>query len=142
MILPIELENNPTWTAVAALALFDKDGRCLLHLRPADKRHGGLWEFPGGKVEPGETPAEGLVREIREEIGIEVAVGDFEPVAFAQESGQSAHRPIVILLYSCNRWVGEPAALEGGGVGWFAQSEMPGLDMPPLDVMLARNLRC
>ena len=134
------MENNPTWLCVVALALRDEKGRWLMHRRPDHKHHGGLWEFPGGKVESSETPAKALVREIGEELGIAIRAGDLQPAAFAQEARASGRAPIVILLYTCTRWEGEVAALEGGEVAWFAQDAIAALDKPPLDIELAARL--
>ena len=111
-----------------------------MHRRPDHKHHGGLWEFPGGKVESSETPAKALVREIGEELGIAIRAGDLQPAAFAQEARASGRAPIVILLYTCTRWEGEVAALEGGEVAWFAQDAIAALDKPPLDIELAARL--
>lgn len=134
------MENNPTWTPVVALALQGTDGRWLMHRRPYQKHHGGLWEFPGGKVESGENPPSALVREIREELAIDIDSFLLEPAAFAQETNCTRTAPIVILLYTCREWLGTPEALEGGAVGWFSQSEVVALDKPPLDIALAASL--
>lgn len=134
------MENFPTITLVVALALKDETGRWLMHKRPDHKHHGGLWEFPGGKVDPGETPVNALVREIEEELGIAIRGDDLQPAGFAQEPEGARERPIVILLYTCTRWVGEPQALEGGAVEWFAPVAIGALAKPPLDVELAAGL--
>ncbi len=134
------MENNPTWTPVVALALHGQDGRWLMHCRPDGKHHGGLWEFPGGKVEKGENPPAALVREIAEELGIAIDPAALQPAGFAQEPPDARSAPIVILLYTCRSWQGEPQALEGGAIGWFSKSEAMALDKPPLDVELARAL--
>ena len=134
------MENYPTWTPVVALALADGKGRWLMHERPAHKHHGGLWEFPGGKVEAGETPARALVREIEEELGIAIDAARIEPAGFAQEDASERDSPIVILLYTCAAWEGVPEALEGGAVGWFTPEEVAALDKPPLDRVLAGAL--
>lgn len=134
------LENIPTWRCVVAIALRAGDGRWLMHKRPPEKHHGGLWEFPGGKVEPAETPVNALVREIAEELGIAVQPEHLMPCCFAQEDPQVGQRPIVILLYTCTRWDGDAAALEGGEVAWFAPEMIGELDKPPLDVELAAQL--
>ncbi|OBX20645.1 DNA mismatch repair protein MutT [Erythrobacter sp. QSSC1-22B] len=136
----MEVEENPTWMLVVALALVDERGRWLMHKRPAGKHHAGLWEFPGGKVESGETPANALVREIAEELGLALAPGSLEPSGFAQNGGNGAECAIVILLYTCRDWSGQPRALEGGEIGWFAPEEAAGLDKPPLDHALLGQL--
>ena len=136
-----DLENNPTWTCVVALALHDvPEGKWLMHRRPSHKAHGGLWEFPGGKVELGETPENALIREISEELGIALEAADMRPAAFAQEQASLRTAPIVILLYTCARWTGNPRALEGGAVDWFAPDEIFQLARPPLDVELTGSL--
>ena len=134
------MESNPTWLAVVALALSDGAGRWLMHKRPSAKDHGGLWEFPGGKVETGETPEEALVREIAEEVGIAIDPAALVPATFAHDRDSDRLPKIVILLYTCARWTGEPQALEGEAIGWFASDEIERLDKPPLDVMLAASL--
>ena len=135
-----KLENNPTWLPVVALALCDGAGRVLMHKRPAHKHHGGLWEYPGGKVEPGETPAKAMVREAKEELGIDLDASYLRPAAFAQEQDSKGRTPIVILLYTSTRWSGQPQALEGGQVGWFAPHGIDQLDTPPLDRQLSASL--
>ena len=125
---------------VVALALSDGEGRWLMHRRPPHKHHGGLWEFPGGKVEPRENPRDALVREIEEELGIALDPGSLTPVAFADEVDAKGRAPIVILLYR-STWDGSAlAALEGGAIGWFTASEIAQLDKPPLDIALAQGL--
>lgn len=134
------MESIPTWIPVVALALHAPDGRILMHRRPPEKAHGGLWEFPGGKVEPGEHPVIALVREISEELAIGIDPLTLEPVGLAQAPLDGASVPIVILLYACGRWSGEPEPQEGGAIGWFDAAEIAALDKPPLDVSLARQL--
>jgi 8-oxo-dGTP diphosphatase len=134
------LENIPTWTCVVALALSDGEGRWLMHRRPSHKHHGGLWEFPGGKVETGEKPRVALVREIEEELGLALAPEQVSPAAFAEETHAEGRAPIVILLYR-SVWDGSPVdALEGGEIAWFAPCEIESLDKPPLDIDLAQQL--
>ena len=131
-----ELKNNPTWLHVVAAAITRTDGHLLLQQRPAGKHHAGLWEFPGGKVETGETPAVALIREIAEELGVELELATLEPLAFAESPAEGDSPAIVILLYKAGHWQGEPRALEGGELGWFSAEEAQALAKPPLDVML------
>ncbi len=128
------------WIPVVAGALRGVDGRWLMHKRPLEKHHGGLWEFPGGKVESLETPRNALIRELREELGISIEICHCIPAGFAQEDETSAAEPIVILLYTIASWDGIPAALEGGEVDWFTPDEIADLAKPPLDIALARQL--
>jgi len=111
-----------------------------MHRRPADKQHGGLWEFPGGKVEDTEIPSISLVRELQEELGIIVDTVDLEPCCFAQDAPCQGQRQIVILLYIVRIWNGDIQALEGGEVAWFTPEEIGRLDKPPLDVELVKGL--
>mgnify|MGYP001170428578 len=134
------MEKKPTWMPVVAIRLVDDRGRWLMHRRPHNKHHGGLWEFPGGKVEEGETPAEALVREVGEELDLEIKPCDLVPEAFAQEGPLESRSPIVILLYSCSSWRGIPRALEGGTLDWFLPAEAASLDRPPLDIALMDKL--
>jgi len=133
------------WLPVVAVALRRPDGRLLMQRRPLGKHHGGLWEFPGGKVEPGETPAIALAREIEEELGLILDPAALVPAGFAQsegahEKGEGGHPPIVILLYAAQSWQGEPEAREGGEWGWFSPEEAARLPKPPLDVALLAGL--
>ena len=130
----------PTWLPVVALALQRQDGCWLMHRRPEGKHHAGLWEFPGGKVEPNEKPKESLVREIAEETGICVQEGDLLPAGFADGGISADGKEIVILLYKTAVYSGEPVALEGGELGWFEPEAVARLDKPPLDIALARVL--
>lgn len=125
---------------VVAGALMRPDGTCLMHRRPYEKHHGGLWEFPGGKVEVTEIPVKALIRELQEELGIIVSESACEPVAFADERGRSLANPIVILLYKITSWEGDPQALEGGAVDWFDRDGIGQLDKPPLDSLLFERL--
>ncbi|MXO57204.1 NUDIX domain-containing protein [Altererythrobacter gangjinensis] len=134
------MENIPTLLTVVAAAFERPDGRWLMHKRPADKHHGGLWEFPGGKVESGETPVNALIREITEELGVAIDCANAVPIGFAESGSEGVIPPIVILLYRLNEWIGEPVALEGGAVGWFTPAQMARLDKPPLDCSLVDRL--
>lgn len=129
-----------TWVPVVAGALSRSDDCWLMHKRPLGKHHGGLWEFPGGKVEGYEMPIESLVRELREELGITCDRAACQPVAFAESLDHDDQPAIVILLYTVAKWEGEPAALEGGTIGWFTPDEIRALAKPPLDVQLASAL--
>lgn len=128
------------WMPVVAGALQRADGLWLMHRRPEGKHHGGLWEFPGGKVEADEMPVYSLCRELAEELGIVVTTDACATVAFAESASDGGGRAIVILLYSLHDWEGEPRALEGGAVGWFTPAEVLALPKPPLDIVLARQL--
>ena len=116
---------------VAAAALVDRDGRVLLQRRPPGKAMAGLWEFPGGKLEPGETPEAALIRELGEEIGIEVAEACLAPACFA--SAPLGDRHLLLLLYVCRRWSGTPQALEADALRWVRPVQMHALAMPPAD---------
>lgn len=125
-----------------------RSGTVLMQQRDFIGVHGGLWEFPGGKLEPGESPEGALVRELEEELGVIVAPGDLEAVGFAsgrtatvEEGGKGPSRPLVILLYICTRWQGEPRAIEAADVAWVAPGAISGLRMPPLDYPLAEALQ-
>ncbi|MEM9502177.1 MAG: (deoxy)nucleoside triphosphate pyrophosphohydrolase [Pseudomonadota bacterium] len=133
-------DTQQGFVLVVAGALRRSDGRWLMHLRPLEKHHGGLWEFPGGKVEPLEIPVKSLKRELYEELGTIIAAEDCTPVAFAEEASEPGRKPIVILLYKIARWSGTPKALEGGRIGWFTQEEIAGLVKPPLDEVLTAQL--
>ena len=125
---------------VVAGALVRPGNSWLMHQRALEKHHGGLWEFPGGKVEDTEIPVKALIRELREELGIAVIEQDCSPVAFAEDCSQTTQNPVVILLYKIQHWAGEPEALEGERIGWFTPQEITELDKPPLDCELADRL--
>jgi len=116
---------------VVAVALVDEAGRILLGQRPAGKHLGGLWEFPGGKVEPGETPEAALVRELAEELGVEIAPGDLKPLTFVSHSYEKFH--LLMPLYVCRQWQGEVTAKEGQNLAWVAAAELRDYPMPPAD---------
>ena len=132
----------PTAVCVVAIALIDAQGRVLLQKRRAGRRHGGLWEFPGGKVERGETPELALVREIAEELGIAVAPGDLyaEGEVAEQFAPGNDRPPLVLKLYRCSRWSGEPCCLDADQIGWFTPAEAVQLPVPPLDLPFIARL--
>ena len=127
----------PTMRQVAAAALIDPAGRALLQVRAAGRQHAGLWEFPGGKVESGETLEIALVRELAEELAIAVDPADLQLLTSAADPAAG----IVIFLYTCRRWRGEPVCLDAETLGWFAPANFVQLAMPPLDRPLATALR-
>lgn len=112
---------------VVALCLEDADGRLLLARRPADKHHGGLWEFPGGKVEPGESPRAALAREVAEELAIRVDPETLAPLTFAEDNR------LVLLLFGARSAEGQVAGLEGQEWGWFTREQAGELPLAPLD---------
>ncbi|WP_305778332.1 (deoxy)nucleoside triphosphate pyrophosphohydrolase [Novosphingobium sp. TH158] len=127
---------------VVALALAGPDGRILMHRRSLKRVHGGLWEFPGGKVEAGESPETALVREIAEEIGITIAAGELHKAGYADSSHVAPGEGggVAITLYTCAQWQGDPQCLEGEEIGWFGPEGLEKLAMPPLDYPLAAQL--
>lgn len=124
---------------VAACALVDADGRVLLAQRPPGKSLAGLWEFPGGKVETGETPEDCLIRELKEEIGIDVAKACLAPLTFASHAYDSFH--LLMPLFVCRRWQGVANALEGQTLAWVLPNRMQDYPMPPADEPLVAVLR-
>lgn len=135
------MENFSTVMIVVALALVSPDGKVLMQQRPLNKAHGGLWEFPGGKLEPGETPEQAIVREIDEELGVSIESANLLPLSFASERPGAGKRPVLLLLYIASNWQGAPTALEAGTqVKWASVDELLALPMPPLDVPLAQAL--
>ena len=131
------MANFPTWIPVVALALTDSEGRLLLQQRPAGKHHAGLWEFPGGKVETLENPRFALVREIGEELGLEVDPADLSPALVADDMGE---RAIVLFLYTAAKWLGNPEGREGQEWGWFTSEEAANLPLAPMDRDLLSRL--
>lgn len=121
---------------VVAGVVVDPAGRVLMQQRPADRQHGGLWEFPGGKLEPGEGPVDALVRELHEELALKLAPGDCTPLGFAATPAGHDARAVVLLLYGCRTWQGDPVSQEGADWAWVEPEALSALAMPPLDVPL------
>ena len=130
---------------VSAVALIDRDGRVLLAQRPEGKTMAGLWEFPGGKIEPGETPEKALIRELDEELGINTAASCLAPLSFASHSyGPSDNRPafhLLMMLYVCRRWQGRPQPIEGGALKWVRPQQLRDYPMPEADIPLIAALQ-
>lgn len=124
---------------VVAVALVDVDGRVLLAQRPPGKELAGLWEFPGGKVDEGETPEAALVRELKEELDIDTAASCLAPFTFASHSYEKFH--LFMPLYVCRVWNGEIRPLEGQKLAWVTPNRMGDYPMPPADVPLVAMLR-
>ena len=124
---------------VAACALIDEDGRVLLAKRPPGKVLEGLWEFPGGKVEPGETPEVALIRELREELGIDVPEHCLAPLTFASHSYEDFH--LLMPVYVCRNWDSEITPLEAQELAWVMPNRMSSYEMPPADEPLKAMLR-
>ncbi len=124
---------------VAACVLLNEARELLIAKRPPGRPLAGLWEFPGGKVEQGEQPEDALIRELREELGIEIAKADLEPLTFASHAYPDFH--LLMPLYRCSRWRGTPAALEGQELRWVKPEELAGVEMPPADEPLKAALR-
>jgi len=124
---------------VAAVALIDPDGRVLLAQRPAGKAMAGLWEFPGGKVEAGETPEQALTRELQEELGIDVSAACLAPFTFASHAYADFH--LLMPLYVCRRWKGIVRPHEGQALKWVRPQKLADYPMPPADVPLVAMLR-
>ena len=125
-------------TLVVACALIDADGRVLIAQRPPGKTLGGLWEFPGGKLEPGERPEAALIRELREELGIEVKDACLAPLTFASHAYEDFH--LLMPLYICRRWDGEVAPREGQALKWVRANKLRDYPMPPADIPLIPHL--
>jgi 8-oxo-dGTP diphosphatase len=124
---------------VVAVALIDADGRVLLAERPAGKPMAGLWEFPGGKLREGETPEAALIRELREELGIDVTASCLAPLAFASHGYEDFH--LLMPLYVCRRWQGMVTPREGQRLTWVRPPRLEEYPMPPADKPLVAMLR-
>ncbi|WP_192258647.1 8-oxo-dGTP diphosphatase MutT [Mesorhizobium caraganae] len=133
-----EIAKGKRLLLVAACALVDADGRVLLAQRPEGKQLAGLWEFPGGKVEPGETPEQCLIRELQEEIGIETDIPCLAPLTFASHSYDDFH--LLMPLFVCRRFRGIAQPKEGQALKWVRPKQMRDYPMPPADAPLIQFL--
>lgn len=124
---------------VSAVALIDSDGRVLLAQRPEGKSMAGLWEFPGGKVEAGESPESALIRELKEELGIDTWQSCLAPLTFASHAYPEFH--LLMPLFACRKWQGIAAPREGQTLAWVRPSNLRDYPMPPADVPLIAVLR-
>ena len=124
---------------VAAVALIDTDGRVLMAQRPEGKAMAGLWEFPGGKVEANESPEETVVRELREELGIDITESCLAPFTFASHYYDEFH--LFMPLYLCRVWKGQPQGMEGQNLKWLYPHKLSELEMPGADIPLVAMLR-
>ncbi|MCF1485478.1 MULTISPECIES: 8-oxo-dGTP diphosphatase MutT [Rhizobium/Agrobacterium group] len=131
MTVPVPVPGPRPILLVAACALLDSDGRILLAQRPEGKSLAGLWEFPGGKVEPGETPEETLVRELEEELGIATKIPCLAPLTFASHTYETFH--LLMPLYVCRRYEGMPQGREGQAIKWVKPRDLRSYPMPPAD---------
>jgi 8-oxo-dGTP diphosphatase len=123
---------------VAACALVDADGRVLIAQRPAGRPMAGLWEFPGGKIEPGERPEQTLIRELKEELAIVVTEPCLAPLTFASHAYPDFH--LLMPLFVCRRWEGTPTAVEGQALKWVRPNQLRDFPMPPADLPLISHL--
>jgi len=124
---------------VSAVALLDADNRVLLAQRPEGKSMAGLWEFPGGKVDPGETPEAALIRELNEELGIDTVESCLAPIGFASHGYDDFH--LLMPLFVCRKWQGEPEPREGQTLAWVRPNALRDYLMPPADVPLVAQLQ-
>ncbi|AUH33644.1 8-oxo-dGTP diphosphatase MutT [Paracoccus tegillarcae] len=124
---------------VAAVLLIDPDGRVLLAQRPEGKSMAGLWEFPGGKIEPGETPEAALIRELHEELGIETWHSCLAPMAFASHGYDDFH--LLMPLFACRKWNGIVQPREGQTLSWVRAEKLTDYAMPPADIPLIAQIR-
>ena len=134
------MARNPTWLLVVAALIRDEAGRVLLQQALPGKPHAGQWEFPGGKVEPEENPRFALRREVFEELALSLDERLMRPAGFADDAGHDGAPAIVLFLYECARWTGEPQSREGQAWGWFTPQEAADLPMPQIDRALLQGL--
>ncbi|MGB1952991.1 MAG: (deoxy)nucleoside triphosphate pyrophosphohydrolase [Candidatus Puniceispirillum sp.] len=134
-----EAKSQLPLVLVSAVALVDIDGRILLAQRPAHKKMGGLWEFPGGKIEAGESPEAALIRELQEELDINTSESCLAPLSFASHAYDDFH--LLMMLFVCRRWHGQPRPVEGGALKWVRPNQLRDYPMPPADIPLIPVLR-
>ncbi|MCF4099495.1 8-oxo-dGTP diphosphatase MutT [Maritalea mediterranea] len=132
------MHSEKSMLFVVACALIDADRRVLIAQRPADKNMGGLWEFPGGKLEAGESPEQALIRELREELAIDTQEACLAPLTFASFSYENFH--LLMPLYVCRKWQGTPQALEHQALKWVRPQKLRDYAMPPADEPLIAHL--
>ncbi|MEO5336254.1 MAG: (deoxy)nucleoside triphosphate pyrophosphohydrolase [Magnetospirillum sp. WYHS-4] len=139
---PVRRPSRPLpMLLVTAVAMVDADGRVLLARRPAGKAMAGLWEFPGGKVHEGETPEAALVRELKEELAVDITESCLAPFAFASHPYEDLGFHLLMPLYVCRTWKGTVTPLEGQELRWVAPARLADLPMPPADIPLVPLLR-
>ena len=124
---------------VVAVVLIDRDGRVLLSQRPSGKSMAGLWEFPGGKIENGEVPEEALIRELKEELGIDTWSSCLAPLSFASHSYEDFH--LLMPVFVCRKWVGSPTPMEGQALKWVNRDKLKDYPMPPADIPMIAVIR-
>ena len=124
---------------VVACALVDADGRVLIAQRAEHKSMAGLWEFPGGKLEPGERPEDALIRELKEELDVETDAACLAPLTFTSYAYEEFD--LLMPLYMCRKWKGTPRAIEHRAIAWVHANELKDYDMPPADVPLIAHLK-
>ena len=134
-----EAKSQLPLVLVSAVALVDIDGRILLAQRPAQKSMGGMWEFPGGKIEADEGPEAALIRELHEELDINTSESCLAPLSFASHAYDDFH--LLMMLFVCRRWHGQPRPVEGGALKWVWPNQLRDYPMPPADIPLIPVLR-
>ncbi len=127
-----EFSKNLAPLLIVAAALIDAKGRVLVQKRPEGGNMAGLWEFPGGKIEAGETPEHALIRELHEELGVSVEAENLSPACFA--SAENGQRHMILLLYICREWSGDPVLNHASAMAWHMPADLRHLAMPPADI--------